>query len=134
MTQNPQPTDEEVSWILKEVRSYLDPDIKVRRGDVLASWSGIRPLVRDPSARNTAALVRNHMVHASEDGLLTIAGGKWTTYRAMAKDVVDKAVETYGLHDTRGCITENLPLLGAHGYTKTLFIRLIQKYGFETEV
>ncbi len=61
------------------VRHYLSPDIKVRRGDVLSAWSGIRPLVRDPAAKNTQSLVRNHMINTSESGLLTIAGGKWTT-------------------------------------------------------
>ena len=79
---------------------YLYLDIKVRRGDVTAAWSGIRPLVRDPNAKNTAALVRNHMIHVSESGLLTIAGGKWTTYRAMAEETIDKAIEVFGLLDS----------------------------------
>jgi glycerol-3-phosphate dehydrogenase len=77
--QNPIPTEEEIQWILDEVRNYLSPDIKVRRGDVLSAWSGIRPLVRDPAAKNTQSLVRNHMINVSAGGLLTIAGGKWTT-------------------------------------------------------
>ena len=63
---------------------------------MLASWSGIRPLVRDPSAKNTAELVRNHMINVSESKMITIAGGKWTTYRAMAQDTIDKAIEVYG--------------------------------------
>ena len=58
---------------------------QVRRGDVLAAWSGIRPLVRDPSAANSAALSRNHVIEISKSGLVTIAGGKWTTYRKMAE-------------------------------------------------
>jgi glycerol-3-phosphate dehydrogenase len=67
------------SFLVARVRHYLSPDIKVRRGDVLSAWSGIRPLVRDPAAKNTQSLVRNHMINTSESGLLTIAGGKWTT-------------------------------------------------------
>lgn len=63
----------------------------------MAAWSGIRPLVRDPNTKNTAALVRNHMVHVSPSGLLTIAGGKWTTFRAMAQDAVDKAIQEFGI-------------------------------------
>jgi glycerol-3-phosphate dehydrogenase len=70
--------DTEYSLVAR-VRHYLSPDIKVRRGDVLSAWSGIRPLVRDPAAKNTQSLVRNHMINTSESGLLTIAGGKWTT-------------------------------------------------------
>lgn len=63
---------------------------------MLAAWSGIRPLVRDPSATDTAGLVRNHMIDVSDSGLLTIAGGKWTTYRAMAQETIDKAIEVFG--------------------------------------
>jgi glycerol-3-phosphate dehydrogenase len=63
---------------------------------VQAAWSGIRPLVRDPGAKNTESLVRNHMIHYSPSGLLTIAGGKWTTYRAMAEETIDKAIEVFG--------------------------------------
>ena len=58
---------------------------QIRRGDVLAAWSGIRPLVRDPNAKNSAALSRNHVIETSESGMVTIAGGKWTTYRKMAE-------------------------------------------------
>ena len=72
-------------------------DILIRPEDVKASWSGIRPLVRDPSAKDTAALVRSHMINVSPSGLLTISGGKWTTYRAMAKDTIDKAIEIFGI-------------------------------------
>jgi hypothetical protein len=70
-------------------------DITIRREDVLAAWSGIRPLVRDPAANNTAALVRNHMLNVSPSGLLTIAGGKWTTYRAMASHTIDMAIDVF---------------------------------------
>lgn len=79
VSQNPIPPEKEIQWILDEVRNYLSPDVKVRRGDVLSAWSGIRPLVRDPAATDTQSLVRNHMINTSKAGLLTIAGGKWTT-------------------------------------------------------
>lgn len=110
-------------------------DVKVRRGDVLAAWSGIRPLVRDPHAKNTESLVRNHVIHVSDDKLLTIAGGKWTTYRAMAKETVDKAIEVFDLKPTTSkCQTEQVMLLGSEGYNTTMFIRLIQEFGMDTEV
>jgi len=157
ITQHPIPREEEINWILSEVRRYLAPDINVRRGDVLAAWSGIRPLVRDPNAKNTEALVRNHLINVSESGLLTIAGGKWTTYRQMAEEAVDEAITQFRLtpatptatiNDTTlpdpdipgvisidgTCKTEQLKLIGAHGYSKTLFINLIQHFGVETSV
>ncbi|KAJ3279211.1 mitochondrial glycerol-3-phosphate dehydrogenase [Borealophlyctis nickersoniae] len=134
VTANPMPTEEEIQWILHEVENYLSPEIKVRRGDVLAAWSGIRPLVRDPAAKNTAALVRNHMINVSPSGLLTIAGGKWTTYRAMAEETIDKAIEVFDLKPTGPCATEHVLLLGTHNWSKNMFVKLIQHFGLETEV
>jgi glycerol-3-phosphate dehydrogenase len=125
----PRAAEDEIRWLLEEVRRYLSPDIRVRRGDVLSAWSGLRPLVRNPAASRTEGLVRNHMIHVSPSGLLTIAGGKWTTYRAMAEEAVDKAVETFGLESrtTGGCVTENVRLVGSHAWNRNMFISLIQR-------
>lgn len=125
---DPHPSEEDIRWILEEVRGYLSPDVKVRRGDVLSAWSGLRPLVRDPGASKTEGLVRNHMIYVSDSGLLTIAGGKWTTYRAMAEETIDKAVETFGLQGKvkSGCITDSVRLLGSDGWSRNMFIGLIQ--------
>lgn len=127
----PRAREEEIRWVLEEIRRYLSPDIKVRRGDVLSAWSGLRPLVSNPDAAATEGLVRNHMIHVSPSGLLTIAGGKWTTYRAMAEETVDKAVNEFHLEDRvkSGCVTETLRLIGSDGWSKTLFIGLIQRVG-----
>ncbi|TAQ86495.1 hypothetical protein B7494_g5179 [Chlorociboria aeruginascens] len=155
ISQNPVAQEEEIDWILSEIRHYLSPDINVRRGDVLAAWSGIRPLVKDPSAKNTESLVRNHLINVSPSGLLTCAGGKWTTYRQMAEECVDEAISKFGLQpkpypnapDVSGtkmvddgaqldgsCQTHQVKLIGAHGFSKTLFINLIQHFGVETDV
>ena len=65
-------------------------DVAVRRADVQSAWTGIRPLVKDPKAEDTQSLVRNHVVHTSEkSGLITIAGGKWTTYRSVTVSQTD---------------------------------------------
>lgn len=109
-------------------------DVKVRRSDVLAAWSGIRPLVRDPHAKNTESLVRNHVIHVSENKLLTIAGGKWTTYRAMAEETVDRAIQEYDLKPSNKCATEHTLMIGSKGFSKTMFIGLVQNYGMDTEV
>ncbi|KAI0056546.1 DAO-domain-containing protein [Artomyces pyxidatus] len=132
----PRAAEEEIRWVLEEVRRYLSPDIKVRRGDVLSAWSGLRPLVRNPSASSTEGLVRNHMIHVSDSGLLTIAGGKWTTYRAMAQETVDEAVKVFSLENRvkSGCVTEKLRLVGSDGWSRNMFIGLIQRYGLDTEV
>ncbi|KAF2737313.1 DAO-domain-containing protein [Polyplosphaeria fusca] len=154
ITKDPVAGEDEIEWILKEIRRYLQPEINVRRGDVLAAWSGIRPLVRDPNASKTEGLVRNHLVTTSSSGLITCSGGKWTTYRQMAEDTVDEAIKEFGLQPKPltnpprvsgtevedeapldgSCQTHRVRLIGAHGYSKTLFINLIQHYGVETEV
>jgi glycerol-3-phosphate dehydrogenase len=134
ISQNPIPQEKEIQWILDEVKNYLSPDVKVRRGDVLSAWSGIRPLVKDPDAKDTQSLVRNHMINISTGGLLTIAGGKWTTYRAMAEETVDAAIKEFNLKPTGPSQTDHIKLLGGHAWTKTMYIKLIQQFGLETEV
>ncbi|RHZ66195.1 glycerol-3-phosphate dehydrogenase GUT2 [Aspergillus thermomutatus] len=158
ITAQPEPSEKDINWILSEVRGYLAPDINVERSDVLAAWSGIRPLVRDPKVKSSEALVRNHLISVSPSGLLTCAGGKWTTYRQMAEEAVDEAINVFGLKpravsqvpDISGvggrglvsdgavldgsCQTHQVRLIGAHGYSKTLFINLIQHFGLETDV
>ncbi|KAF8869007.1 DAO-domain-containing protein [Gymnopilus junonius] len=134
VTRDPEASEEDIRWLLEEVRRYLSPDIKVRRGDVLSAWSGLRPLVRDPSAEKTEGLVRNHMINVSPSRLVTIAGGKWTTYRAMAEETVDEAIKTFGLKPKNGCVTQSLRLVGSEGWSRNMFIGLIQTYGLETHV
>ncbi len=74
------------------------------------------------------------MINVSESGLLTIAGGKWTTYREMAEQTVDRAIEEFGLKPQRGCVTKSTRLLGSHGWSKTMYVKLLQRFGLETEV
>jgi glycerol-3-phosphate dehydrogenase len=134
LTYNPSPTEKDIDWILKQLTKYIDPnDIKVRRGDVLAAWSGIRPLVRDPHAKNTESLVRSHLTQITATGLVTIAGGKWTTYRQMAEDTIDATVKHFNLK-AGPCRTKDLKLIGAEGWRPTLHLPLIQMYGIETDV
>lgn len=135
VTHNPKPTEDEILFILTEVKNYLNPDVEVRRGDVLSAWSGIRPLVSDPNKPDTQSLARNHIVHVSDSGLVTIAGGKWTTYRAMAAETIDAAIESSDLKPLfRECQTDGFLIEGAHGWTPTMYIRLVQDFGLEMEV
>ncbi|XP_026708875.1 glycerol-3-phosphate dehydrogenase, mitochondrial [Athene cunicularia] len=133
VTSHPIPTEEDINFILNEVRNYLSVDVEVRRGDVLAAWSGIRPLVTDPNSKDTQSISRNHVVTISDSGLVTIAGGKWTTYRAMAQDTIDAAVQAHDLK-AGSSKTIGLQLQGAEDWSPTLYIRLVQDYGLESEV
>jgi glycerol-3-phosphate dehydrogenase len=97
VTFNPSPGEEDVTFIMNEIKNYLNEDVQVRRGDVLSAWCGIRPLVSDPNKSDTQSLARNHIVHVSDSKLVTIAGGKWTTYRSMAEETVDAAIAACNL-------------------------------------
>jgi glycerol-3-phosphate dehydrogenase len=106
----PQASDEEIDFILETAGRYLERP--PTRADVLSVFVGIRPLVRSSDAKSTAALSRDHTIHIDRSGLLTIAGGKWTTYRNMAEDCVNQAATLAELED-RPCITQTLPIHGA---------------------
>jgi glycerol-3-phosphate dehydrogenase len=107
----PRPLAEEIDFILETASGYLSEN--PTRADVLSSFAGIRPLVKAGDAGNTAALSREHTIQVSRSGLLTIAGGKWTTYRRMAEDVVNHAATLAGLEE-RPCVTRELRIHGYH--------------------
>jgi len=75
------PRADEVKFILKEMNLMFNKDNQVTEKDILSAWTGLRPLIKDPHKKDTQSLVRNHIVILDKNGLLTIAGGKWTTYR-----------------------------------------------------
>lgn len=136
VSRNPSPTEDDIQFILKEIKKYLNNDVNVRRGDVMSAWAGIRPLVLDPSKPNTESIARNHIIDISKSGLVTIAGGKWTTYRSMAKETIDAAVDKWPdrLKPLTGCVTDGLLLEGAAEWSPTMFIKLVQDYGLDPEV
>ena len=107
----PRPLREEIDFILRNAARYLER--QPVEADILSCFAGLRPLVQEGSIRrSTKSISREHSVVVSESGLVTIVGGKWTTYRKMAQDTVDDATEVGGLPE-RPCRTENLPLHGA---------------------
>jgi len=106
----PRPLAEEVHFILRNAARYLSHDPTEK--DVLSWFAGLRPLVQpNQSGVLTKAMSREHMVVISPSGLVTIVGGKWTTYRKMAEDTVNDAIAVGGLAE-RPCVTEQLQLHG----------------------
>ncbi|KAG5518199.1 hypothetical protein PMAC_003385 [Pneumocystis sp. 'macacae'] len=135
ISDNPIPKEEEIFWILNEIKNHLSSDFVARREDVLAAWCGIRPLICSSSAKNTENLVRSHVIDISDSGLLTITGGKWTTYRKMAQDTVDRAIKEFNLKPSSfECLTSNIQLVGASGWKSTLYVSLIHQFGIDTDV
>lgn len=150
LTMEPRATAPEVDFILDALGDYIT--VKPRREDVLSAWSGIRPLAADPSKGSTENITRDHVL-AFESGMLTITGGKWTTYRRarascgrsraqpadrrrprpqMAEDAVDLAVSKGGLREASPCITQALPLAGATGWHPGLFAELAQLHSLDS--
>jgi glycerol-3-phosphate dehydrogenase len=116
-TLEPVAMEREIDFILTTAGQYLTKAPK--RDDVLSVFAGIRPLVRASSAVNTATMSRDHVIHIDRSGLLTICGGKWTTYRHMAEDCVDQAATLAQLPE-RPCVTQHLRLHGFHESAKEL--------------
>lgn len=104
-TLEPTAKSEEIDFILETASGYLAQP--PTRDDILSVFTGIRPLVKDSDVDSTSALSRDHTISISMSGLLTIAGGKWTTYRHMAEDAVDQAIVLASL-DERPCVTRKL--------------------------
>lgn len=106
----PRALPEEIAFLMTHAARYLTRDPKP--GDVLSIYAGLRPLVAAKNAETTAALSRDHTILVSDSGLLTITGGKWTTYRRMAEDVVDHA-ELIGGIGVKHCVTHDLMIHGS---------------------
>ena len=110
-TLEPRATDREIDYLLEHIARYLTRD--PQRSDVLSVFAGLRPLVRKPGAGSTSEISRDHALFVSNSGLVTIAGGKWTTYRKMAEDAVDMGINVGELEE-KACITEDLQIHGSY--------------------
>ncbi len=107
----PQALESEIEFILKTAGRYMTR--KPQRSDVLSVFAGLRPLAAPKKeGKSTKEISRSHKIFVSKNKLVTITGGKWTTYRKMAEDTVDKAIHL-NLLEKRECVTENFHI---HGY------------------
>jgi glycerol-3-phosphate dehydrogenase len=123
-------TPEDVTYLLDAVNRFLTHPLS--QDDVLGTWAGLRPLVRTASSERTADLSRRHAVTRAPSGLVTVTGGKLTTYRRMAADTVDAVTGDLG----RGgrCRTSRLPLRGADGWEAVDDEHLASRYGGEARI
>ncbi|MEX0724541.1 MAG: glycerol-3-phosphate dehydrogenase/oxidase [Gracilimonas sp.] len=113
-TLEPVALKEEIEFVLRHAAQYLTKD--PTRKDVKSVFAGIRPLVKPADAKDTSEISRSHHIQVSKSGLVTIAGGKWTTYRKMAEDTVDQAALVAGL-DVKETPTKELRI---HGWLKNV--------------
>ncbi len=116
---DPRPLSDEVEFILTEAAKYLARPPS--RADVRSCWAGLRPLVKPPSGdgHNTKRISREHAIEISPHGLVTVTGGKWTTYRAMAEDVLAACFRSGGLPERARGVTRSLRLVGGDGPADT---------------
>lgn len=105
----PKPLEEEIDFILQHMNKYLDTN--VQRKDVLSTYVGLRPLVIKNKSQKPSMMSRSHTFIVSASGLVTITGGKWTSYRKMGADAVNNAVFS-GKLEKKSCVTENLKIHG----------------------
>lgn len=125
----PKPLEEEIKFIIDTANQYLENG--PQRKDVLSTFSGLRPLAAPPKGKedSTKEISRDHKLISSKSGLITITGGKWTTYRKMAEDTVDLAIKVAKLPE-RACQTKTLKI---HGYYEEKLNKQWQFYGSDAE-
>ena len=130
LSEHPEVTDTEIDYLLENVNRYFG--IKVTPQDILGRFSGLRPLLVQEDTTDTAMLVREHIERFSDSGLLTIAGGKWTSYRSMAESAVTMVLDKLGKSlKNYPCCTENTLLVGSQHLPadSDLPQSLYQRYG-----
>lgn len=129
--EHPEVSEKDIEYVLRHINKYFD--MNVTRADVKAVWSGLRPLVMDPNKPNTQELARTHVIVADPSGMITISGGKWTSFRRMAEDTVDEVVKVHGL--TAGpCKTEHLPVIGGAEYQEDGWKQLVKDLGIAEDI
>ncbi len=129
--EHPQVSEEDIDYVLRHINHYFNMD--VQRSDVKAAWSGLRPLVMDPAKANTQELARTHVIVTSPSGMVTISGGKWTSFRRMAEDTVDEVIKVHKL-SASPCRTKTLPIAGGAAWHAAGWKNLQQKYRLEEDI
>lgn len=107
--ENPKAKEQEIAYLLKEVNNYFEKNLT--KDDILSSWSGIRPLLKSDK-NSTQGMIREHKIISSNSGLISICGGKWTTYRKMSEELVDYLLKNQRLEKKESCQTNDFKLVG----------------------
>jgi glycerol-3-phosphate dehydrogenase len=127
---DPQCTKDDITYVLKALNASITTGIT--EADITGVWAGLRPLVKSASSGRTADLSRRHKVSRSTSNVISVTGGKLTTYREMAEDTVDQVCAVLGLRHKS--TTKRMPLIGAEGYrqpTDPAAAHLANRYGSE---
>ena len=135
----PEVTDKDIEYILRHLKIYFD--MKIDKDEILSSWCGLRPLIAPDENDDTSNIVREHEIRTNESGLIHIIGGKWTTYRKMAEQLVDHVLNVQEKEKLK-CITKKLKLVGSQNLDKKIIPNelndetleyLVSQYGDKVE-
>ncbi len=125
--ENPHLEAEEVQYLLRHLNRYLEQPVTAEQ--IVGGLAGVRPLVSSSGSKSTKKIARDHEVELdSQSGLISIMGGKWTTYRAMAQDTIDAVQKFLGI-SVSPCQTLRHRLLGSDGYSTNYWQALTKHYG-----
>ncbi|KAH8372889.1 hypothetical protein KR009_007279 [Drosophila setifemur] len=130
-----EPTEMDVQNLLERVKHFVNPNFDVRRCDVLAVWGGFKPLPV-PSDCLHHTKMKNHVINLGPSHMLSIVGGTWSSFRALAEKAVNAAIRYGDLSPLRSnsVTAESCKLDGANGWSPKMFIRLVQDFGMERDV
>jgi len=119
-------TGQEIDYLIRQINPYLERPL--RAAGMVSGFAGIRPLVESSSSTDTARLIRDDEVEVdSRSGLISILGGKWTTYRLMAERTIDRVQSALGV-PAGGCVTRTTPLAGSEEYHAALWRELMLQH------
>lgn len=135
-TGTPRATSADVAYVLDAMTEFVSSRIKPKAKNILSAWAGVRPLALDLSSKKKGerqALLRSHLIEVSGSGLVTVAGGKWTSYREMAEEAVSKSEKVFGLPQ-RSCLTKWIKLVGSHNFNPNTHLRLSRDFGVPGDI
>lgn len=125
------PEKKEIEFLINEAQKYSLEKIEFK--NVKAAWSAIRPLLTSNECDNTEAIVRNHCIFDDKNGLISVTGGKWTTFRKMAEETINLAIKRYNIKPLNGCVTTKLKLEGSKNYSRDIYFRLARILDIDLE-
>ncbi len=131
ITHSPTAKAEEVEYLLRHINKYFD--LNISKKDIKSVWSGIRPLLKDNGSSSTNSIVRDYRIEISDSNLVTITGGKWTTFRKMAEKVMDTVVKKFSLKAT-GSVTERVVYYGSEGFNDEFIEQFMAQESFDKDI
>lgn len=127
----PMPYREEVEFLLKTGNAYLGK--KLTKENILSVFSGLRPLINTSGDGDTKNISREEMILISNSGMITMSGGKWSTYRKMSEDLTDKIIEQGEFISLKSCSTKDYHFLGKDGYSENMYLSIASEYKIDIE-